>query len=380
MSEMDKFRLRDREMAASIFRKIGEMDLRIRLMHVCGTHQDTLVRYGLEEKLRDVGVEIRQGPGCPVCVTTPKEIEEALVLAEKGKKIVVFGDMLKVPGASGSLAHARTKGGDVQIAYGVDDAVKMAAETDKDVVFMAVGFETTIPSIAMAIKRLHDQETTQNFSIISCHRIVPPALKTLIELGEVKLHGLIEPGHVSTIIGAAPYEFLSEKHNVPQVIAGFEPIDLLMGIYMLGRQIQKGEAKVEIEYTRSVKYEGNPKAVAVIDEVFEPFDVKWRGFPEIPQSGLRLKREYEDYDARKLFSDELAGIAHMEFPEPKGCRCGDVLRGVIYSDECPLFGKTCTPENPVGPCMVSAEGSCNILLKYGRKNDQSVLGTIDRPA
>jgi hydrogenase expression/formation protein HypD len=367
MTEMDKFRLRDKDLADSIFKKLEDMNLDIRLMHVCGTHQDTLVRYGLEGNLMDVGVEIRQGPGCPVCVTTPKEIEEAVLLAGKGKKLVVFGDMLKVPGASGSLADARTTGGDVQIVYGVDDAVSIARKTDKDVVFMAVGFETTIPSIAMAIKRLHESDKTNNFSIISCHRVVPPALKTLIELGEVKLHGLIEPGHVSTIIGAAPYEFLSEKYNVPQVIAGFEPLDLLMGVFMLAKQIEKGEAKVEIEYTRTVKYEGNRKAIAVIEDVFEPHDVKWRGFPEIPESGLKLKNEFKDFDARKLFADELRELENMEFPEPKGCKCGDVLRGVIYSDECPLFGKTCTPENPVGPCMVSAEGSCNILLKYGRK-------------
>jgi hydrogenase expression/formation protein HypD len=363
---IEKFRLRDKELADEILKKLKEMNLNIRLMHVCGTHQDTLVRYGLEENLKGVGVEIRQGPGCPVCVTKPKEIEEAILLSQKGKKLVVFGDMIKVPGASQSLAGARAEGADVQIAYGVDDAVKIATSSEKPVIFMAVGFETTIPSIAMAIKRVHDNEI-RNFSILCCHRIVPPALKTLIELGEVKLNGLIEPGHVSTIIGAAPYEFLSEKYNVPQVIAGFEPIDLLMGIYMLAKQIEKGEAKVEIEYKRVVNYEGNKKAIAAIDEVFEPFDVKWRGFPEIPQSGLKLRSDYSDYDARKLFADDLSEIKDMEFPEPKGCKCGDVLRGVIYSDECPLFGKTCTPENPIGPCMVSAEGSCNILLKYGKK-------------
>jgi hydrogenase expression/formation protein HypD len=363
---IEKFRLRDKELADEVYQKLKDMDLNIRLMHVCGTHQDTLVRFGLEEKLKDVGVEIRQGPGCPVCVTTPKEIEEAILLSKKGKKIVVFGDMLKVPGASGSLAEARASGGDVQIAYGVDDAVNIALKTEKDVIFMAVGFETTIPSIAMAIKRAKF-ENISNFSILCCHRIVPPALKALIELGEVKLHGLIEPGHVSTIIGAEPYEFLSEKHNVPQVIAGFEPLDLLMGIYMLAKQIKNGEAKVEIEYTRSVKYEGNKKAISVIDEVFEPFDVKWRGFPVIPQSGLQLRNDFGNLDARKSFEDDLAEIADMEFPEPKGCKCGEVLRGLITSDECPLFGTTCTPENPVGPCMVSAEGSCNILLKYGCK-------------
>jgi hydrogenase expression/formation protein HypD len=364
----EKFRLRDKELADMIHKKLKEMDLNIRLMHVCGTHQDTLVRFGLEENLTKVGVEIRQGPGCPVCVTTPKEIEEAMMLADKGKKLVVFGDMIKVPGVKGSLADARAKGGDIQIVYGVDDAVKIATKTEKDVVFMAVGFETTIPSIAMAIKRAGESgDATKNFSILCCHRTIPQALKTLIELGEVKLHGLIEPGHVSTVIGAKPYEFLSERYKVPQVIAGFEPLDLLMGIYMLAKQIESGEAKVEIEYTRSVKYEGNPKAVQVIEEVFEPFDVKWRGFPEIPGSGLKLRKEFEEFDSRKLFKDDLKEIEDMEFEEPKGCRCGDVLRGVIYSDECPLFGKACTPENPVGPCMVSAEGSCNILLKYGRK-------------
>jgi hydrogenase expression/formation protein HypD len=365
---IERFRLRDKELANDILKKLEDMNLNIRLMHVCGTHQDTLVRFGLEENLKKVGVEIRQGPGCPVCVTTPKEIEEAILLSKKGKKLVVFGDMIKVPGSSGSLADAKAYEGDVQIAYGVDDAVKISSNTDKDVIFMAVGFETTIPSIAMALKRIkQENKDNNNFSILCCHRIVPPALKALIELGEVKLNGLIEPGHVSTIIGAAPYEFLSEKYHVPQVIAGFEPIDLLMGIYMLARQIEKGEAKVEIEYDRIVKYEGNKKAIAVIDEVFESFDVKWRGFPRIPQSGLKLRSDFSDFDARKLFEDDLAEIKDMEFPEPKGCKCGEVLRGLIASDECPLFGTTCTPENPVGPCMVSAEGSCNILLKYGRK-------------
>ncbi|MEE9150519.1 MAG: hydrogenase formation protein HypD [Thermoplasmata archaeon] len=366
---MEKFQLRDKELADKILKKLEDMRLNIRLMHVCGTHQDTLVRFGLEENLLKSGVEIRQGPGCPVCVTTPKEIEEAILLSQKGKKLVVFGDMVKVPGANGSLADARARGGDVQIVYSVDDALKIASNTTKDMVFMAVGFETTIPSIAMAIKTLHDENGSKanNFSILSCHRIVPPALKALIELGEVKLHGLIEPGHVSTIIGAKPYEFISEKYHVPQVITGFEPLDLLMGIYMLARQIKQGEAKVEIEYSRSVKYEGNPKAMNVIKEVFEPIDIKWRGFPVIPESGLVLRKKFENYDARKLFTDELKEIQDMEFSEPKGCKCGDVLRGVISSDECPLFGKACIPEHPVGPCMVSAEGSCNILLKYGKK-------------
>ena len=365
---IEKFRLRDKELTETVLDKLRDLDLDIRLMHVCGTHQDTLVRFGLEGNLLDVGVEIRQGPGCPVCVTTPKEIEEARLISEKGKKLVVFGDMMKVPGVKGSLNVYRAQGCDIQIVYSVDDSLELASNTTKDVVFMAIGFETTIPSVAMTIKKLKEQEDTiKNYSILSCHRIIPPALKTLIELGEVRLDGLIEPGHVSTIIGAKPYEFLSEQYHVPQVIAGFEPLDLLMGVYMLAQQIAEGVAKVEIEYARTVKYEGNQTAVKVINEVFKPIATKWRGFPEIPGSGLELRPAFEQFDARKLFEDDLEEIKEMEFKEPKGCRCGDVLRGVIYSDECPLFGRSCTPEHPVGPCMVSAEGSCNILLKYGKK-------------
>jgi hydrogenase expression/formation protein HypD len=226
---------------------------------------------------------------------------------------------------------------------------------------MGVGFETTIPSIASSIIN----DPPDNFSILSCHRTIPNALKALIEMGEVKLNGLIEPGHVSTIIGVKPYEFLSEKYNIPQVIAGFEPLDLLMGVFMLAKQVKQAEAKVENEYKRVVQYEGNVKAQGMITEVFEPCDVAWRGFPVIPESGLKMRDKYEVHDARKLYQDDLKEIEGKEYPEPKGCKCGEVLRGLIESDECPLFKKVCKPSNPIGPCMVSAEGSCNILFKYG---------------
>ncbi|MDI6917732.1 MAG: hydrogenase formation protein HypD [Thermoplasmatales archaeon] len=354
------FRYRDKKVSEKIVSSLKEMDLNIRLMHVCGTHQDTLVRFGLDELLKNTGVEIRQGPGCPVCVTTPKEIEEAMLLARKGKTITVFGDMVNVPGQKHSLADMRTQGYNVKIVYSVDDALKIAGKTEEDVVFMAIGFETTAPSTASAILNT----PPKNFSILNCHRLIPPALKAIIEMGEVKLHGLIEPGHVSTVIGAKPYEFLSKDYGVPQVITGFEPLDLMMGVYMLACQIKNKKAEVEIEYKRSVKYDGNKKAVEMMNDVFELCDVAWRGFPVIKDSGLKLKNNFQSYDARKKFEDELKELNDVEFKEPKGCRCGEMLRGLIEPSDCPLFGKKCTPAAPVGPCMVSREGNCNIVFRY----------------
>jgi hydrogenase expression/formation protein HypD len=355
------FEFRDKEVAQKIISKLKSFDQHITLMHVCGTHQDTLVRFGLQMMLKEAGVDIRQGPGCPVCVTTPKEIEEALALAKAGKTITVFGDMMKVPGVNGSLADLRAHGFDIQIVYSISDAVKYAKSTGSETVFMAIGFETTTPSTAAVISK----KPPENFSILCSHRTVPNALKAIIEMGEVKLQGLIEPGHVSTIIGLRPYQFISENYKIPQVVAGFEPLDLLMGVFMLAKQIKAGQAKVENEYKRVVHEEGNQKAIKMMAEVFKLTDVPWRGFPIIPESGLELKSEFEMYDARKKFSNILEEVNQIEYHEPPGCRCGEVLRGVIESTGCPLFGKECTPENPVGPCMVSSEGSCNILYKYG---------------
>ena len=358
------FRYRDKKVSEKIVSKLREMNLNIRLMHVCGTHQDTLVRFGIDELLKNTGVEIRQGPGCPVCVTTPKEIEEAMLLARKGKTITVFGDMMNVPGQKHSLSDTKTMGHDVKIVYSVDDALKIAGKTKKDVVFMAIGFETTAPSTASVIL----SNPPENFSILNCHRLIPPALKAIIEMGEVKLHGLIEPGHVSTVIGAKPYEFLSKDYGVPQVIAGFEPLDLMMGVYMLACQIKNKKAEVEIEYKRSVKYDGNKKAVKMMKDVFESYDIAWRGFPIIKNSGLKLKNTFQSYDARKKFEDELKELNNIEFKEPKGCRCGEMLRGLTNPDDCPLFGKSCTPTTPVGPCMVSREGNCNIVFRYSGRH------------
>jgi hydrogenase expression/formation protein HypD len=228
---------------------------------------------------------------------------------------------------------------------------------------MAVGFETTAPSTANVLLN----EPPENFSILCCHRTIPHALKSIVDMGEIHLDGFIQPGHVSTIIGSHPYDFLSTSYHIPQVIAGFQPMDLLMAAWMLVKQQKDNEAYVQNEYTRAVSEHGNQKAQEVMNTVFEPVDIKWRGFPIIPQSGLQLKASFEDHDARVKYEKELEPIQKKTFQEPKGCRCGELLRGVITPNQCSLFGTTCTPQTPVGPCMVSAEGSCHISYKYGEK-------------
>jgi hydrogenase expression/formation protein HypD len=355
------FTLKDKNLAKDVVSKIKKLNVNLKFMHVCGTHQDTLVKNGLVSLMKECGVEIGQGPGCPVCVTTPREIEEMLVLARKGKTVTSFGDMINVPGEEESLRSMRTEGFDVRTVYGIEDAVEIAEKNkDLDVVFMAVGFETTAPTTASVILN----NPPDNFSILCCHRTIPEALRAIIEMGEIKIDGLIEPGHVSTIIGTKPYEFLSKEYNVPQVVAGFEPIDILMGAWMLVQQIEKGESFVQNEYTRVVHPKGNIKAQKAIKEVFEPGDVKWRGFPVIPKTSLELRNKFDKYDARKKFEDELTELENKEFHEPEGCLCGELLRGLVSPFECPLFGQACTPETPVGPCMVSIEGSCNIEYRY----------------
>ncbi len=357
------YRLRDKEMSRRIMDELRAMRLDITLMHVCGTHQDTLIRFGLDQEFRDVGVDIRQGPGCPVCVTPPKEIEEALALARAGVTLAAFGDLMKVPGRSGSLNDVRTEGADVRIVFGVDDAVQMARRTSEDVVFVGIGFETTAPTTATALL----SAPPGNFSVLSLHRTVPPALKAIVSMGEVKLDGMIQPGHVSTIIGTAPYEFLSIEHRIPQVVAGFEPLDLLMAVYMLAKQVSEGRAEVQNEYTRVVRRDGNPSAIRAMHEAFVASDVGWRGFPVIPGSGLELKDELSAFDARRRHGDHLEEVLDTEYEEPEGCRCGEMLRGIITSEECPLFGVSCTPDAPIGPCMVSREGSCYISYRYRRR-------------
>ncbi|HOB39108.1 MAG: hydrogenase formation protein HypD [Methanomassiliicoccaceae archaeon] len=352
------FRYRDEKAAQRIIESIRKEDVDLRFMHVCGTHQDTLVRFGLESMLRDVGVEIRQGPGCPVCVTTSAEIADAIALADAGITISVFGDMLKVPTPIGSLGDAKARGADVRVVYSVEDAVRLAKEV-KNMVFMAIGFETTSPTTAAVMV----EDLPENFSVLSCHRLLPPALDAIIKMGDFRIDGLIEPGHVSVMIGEEPYQVFSKRDKVPQVIAGFEPLDLLMAAYLLVRQVKEGRAEVENEYTRLVKKGGNPRAIRLLDEVFMPVDRAWRGFPMIPKGTYELRPKYDDHNARKVHEDILAKRPPVK-EEIGACRCGEMLRGIIDPQQCPVFGKACNPAYPMGPCMVSREGGCNIAYRY----------------
>ncbi len=353
---------RNAAIADKILRRVASMRLNLTLMHVCGTHQDTVVRYGLDTMLRKSGIDIRQGPGCPVCVTTTGEIEEAITLARRGKIVATYGDMLRVPGAAGSLTDARSEGAKVKLVYSITDAVEMAEGTKEEVVFVAIGFETTAPSTAVTALK----DPPKNLAILNFHRYLPPALDALLGMGELRIQGIIEPGHVSTIIGTKPYREISDKYRLPQVIAGFEPLDVLMAVYMIAKQAKDSRSTVENEYGRAVREEGNKRALEVLSEVFEPKDSRWRGFPTIQASRMKLKEEFSSLDAEKKYADDLKEIMNKDFPEPAGCGCDRVLRGLMEPQECTLFGTRCTPQNPVGPCMVSMEGSCNIEYRYRR--------------
>ena len=355
---MKDLRYRDEATATKIMAKLREMDQELRFMHVCGTHQDTLVKFGLEKMLTEVGITIGQGPGCPVCVTTTKEVVEAITLAKAGVTITVFGDMLAVPTPIGSLADMKAEGADVRVVYSVEDALRMSSDVER-MVFMAIGFETTSPSTAYAL--LH--APPKNFSVLSCHRLLPPALKALFAMGEVRIDGLIQPGHVATITGIVIFNEFAGPKGVPQVVTGFEPLDLLMGVYMLAKQVKEGRSEVENEYPRVVRPEGNLKAREMLARAFRPDDRAWRGFPVLPQSALEVSDDLAEHNARLVYEDVL-----KEAPKVKeamgGCRCGEVLRGIIRSEECPAFGRGCSPKRPMGPCMVSREGSCNISYRY----------------
>jgi len=355
------FSLKDKKLSKKIIQQIKDSNVSLTFMHVCGTHQDSLMKNGLDSLLKEAGVTIIQGPGCPVCVTTPREIEEMIHLAKQGHIITSYGDMINVPGQHHSLRYLRTEGHDVRTVYSIEDAVSLAEqEPNKQIVFMAVGFETTAPSTAAVLLN----NPPENFSVLCCHRLIPPALKAIVEMGEINIDGFIEPGHVATIIGVHPFSFLSETHHIPQVVTGFEPIDLLMAALMLVKQIKNDKPIIQNEYNRAVKEEGNIVAQQLLKKVFSRENKEWRGFSTIPSSGLKLQSAFRKYDARIKFDEELRHLKNQTFSEPKGCRCGELLRGLIIPQDCPLFAKTCTPSHPVGPCMVSEEGSCHITFKY----------------
>jgi hydrogenase expression/formation protein HypD len=334
----------------------------VNLMEVCGTHTVAIFRHGIRQLLPPP-LSMLSGPGCPVCVTTNADIDKAIALAEQaGVTLATFGDMMKVPGSYQSLQQVKADGGDVRVVYSPRDAVCMARDNPRrPVVFFAVGFETTAPTIAASLLEA-EALGLKNYYLISVHKLIPPAMRALLEAGEVRIDGFICPGHVSVVIGSQPYEFIPQEYGVPCVITGFEPLDVLQGIDMLLRQIADGRAEVEIQYRRGVRPEGNPLARELVSRVFETSDADWRGLGCIPGSGLKLRPEYERFDAEKAFV-----IKPPPTKEHKGCLCGDVLRGVKTPPECPLFGRACTPERPVGPCMVSSEGTCAGWYQYGSR-------------
>ena len=331
------------------------------LMEVCGTHTVAIARNGIRNLMPE-GVRLASGPGCPVCVTSNHDIDTVIALCRVPNVIITtFGDMTRVPGSTSSLLNEQAQGRDVRICYSPLDALKIAQDNpDRQVVFVGVGFETTTPLVAMAIYRAKALGL-KNFTVFAAHKNMPGALEAIVNDPSVQLDALILPGHVSTITGIGIYQFLAEKYHIPGVVTGFEAVDVLQGIAMLVRQLHEGRAEIEIAYERGVRAEGNPVAQKIIGDVFDTCTATWRGLGPIPDSGYKLKPEFAQFDAVARFQPQVEPTK-----DPRGCRCGDVLRSVIAPDQCPLFNKVCTPENPVGPCMVSSEGSCAAYYRYYR--------------
>jgi len=366
-------------MIAEIKKLVKGIGRPVRLMEVCGTHTVSIFRHGIRGLLPE-GLGLISGPGCPVCVTPAGDVDNAISLSmTEGVLLATFGDMMRVPGSGRSLGEARAEGAQVEVVYSPMDALKIAQKEKAlpwafgKVVFFATGFETTSPLVAATVMEA-SARGVKNFYIYPAHKLIPPALRALLSSGEVLIDGFILPGHVSTIIGMAPYEFIAREFGRPGVITGFDGKDILEGILMLLRQIAGGRAEIEIEYRTVVREEGNPKAVSMINECFEPVDADWRGIGVIPKSGLRLREKFRDFDAAKNFRIADSGMQGRKAPygvavplaagRARPCSCGEILRGVKTPPECPLFALTCTPETPVGPCMVSDEGTCAAYYKY----------------
>ena len=331
-------------------------------MEVCGGHTHTIYKHGLEDYLPE-SVSLVHGPGCPVCVIPMGRLDDAIYIAEQPDVIMTsFGDMMRVPGGKGSFFDSKAKGADIRMVYSPLDSLKIARENpDKKVVFMAIGFETTAPSTAMTVLRAA-ADGLENFSIFCNHVTIIPAIKAILDSPDMRLDGFLGPGHVSTVIGCKPYEFIARDHNKPLVCAGFEPLDILASIYQLMVQLRDGRCEVENQYTRVVPWDGNLKALQVINEVMElrPY-FEWRGLGFISHSALKVREEYAKFDAEEIFK-----IPGIRVADPKACQCGEVLKGVIKPWECKVFGTACTPETPIGTCMVSPEGACAAYYNFGR--------------
>ncbi len=333
-----------------------------KIMEVCGGHTHTIYRYGVADLLPS-NVELVHGPGCPVCVIPMGRVDDAIAIAKQPRVILTcFGDMMRVPGGTGSLTEAKAAGADVRMVYSPLDALRIAqANREREVVFFAVGFETTAPSTALTILRAQ-AERVSNFSVYSNHVTIVPPIRALLESPDLRLDAFIGPGHVCTVVGARPFNFIAAEYGKPVVISGFEPLDVLQSAYMILRQLADGRCEVENQYTRVVPAEGNAAAFRVLADVFElrPH-FEWRGLGFISQSALKLSAKYAEFDAELRFA-----VPGVRVADPKACQCGEVLKGVIKPWECKVFGTACTPEHPIGTCMVSSEGACAAYYNFGR--------------
>jgi len=334
----------------------------INIMEVCGTHTQNFFRFGLDE-LIPVNLKLIAGPGCPVCVSHQEYIDNAIKLAQyKDNIILTFGDMLRIPGTRSTLEKERARGGDVKVVYSPLDALLFARQNPgKKIIFLAVGFETTAPTIALSIIRAK-KENIRNLFFYSSLKLIPPAMDYLVRDKRLSLSGFLCPGHVSCVIGTKSYEFIPQKYKIGCCITGFEPLDILEGIYFLIQQVIKNKPCVQNQYMRVVTRQGNPKAKRIISKVFKISDAYWRGLGRISKSGLEIKKELSMFDAEKRFPIRYP-LSVIRYPLSK-CRCGDILKGLISPKACPLFSRACKPDHPIGPCMVSSEGACNAYYKY----------------
>jgi hydrogenase expression/formation protein HypD len=363
MRFVDEFR--SGEVAARLAGEIAELvdpGRRYKLMEVCGGHTHAIYKHGVEDLLPDE-VELVHGPGCPVCVIPMGRQDDAIAIAERPEVIfTTFGDMLRVPSSNGSLLDAKSRGADVRMVYSPLDALKLARQNpDREVVFFAIGFETTTPSTALTLLRARE-EGLRNFSVFCNHVTIIPAIRAILDSPDLRLDGFIGPGHVSTVIGIRPYRFIAQRYGKPVVVSGFEPLDVLQGVYMILSQLRDGRREVENQYSRVVRERGNPLALRAIAQTMElRTSFEWRGLGFISQSALKLRPELADFDAELRYELPAVRVA-----DPKACQCGEVLKGVIKPWECKVFGTACTPDRPIGTCMVSSEGACAAYFNYGR--------------
>ena len=376
MKYVDEYR--DAEVAQTLVKEIARLSKGepLHIMEVCGGHTHTIYKHGIEDLLPP-NIDLVHGPGCPVCVLPMGRIDDAIAIAKtEGVIFTTFGDMMRVPGSNGSLLDAKAEGADVRFVYSPLDALKIARENpDREVVFFAIGFETTAPSTAVTLLRAQ-AEKIRNFSLFCNHVLIPPAMKSILNSPDLRLSGFIGPGHVSMVIGISPYQFIAADYHKPVVIAGFEPVDIIQSTYQIVKQISEGRAEIENQYTRVVRPDGNTKALQVMAQTMEVrSSFEWRGLGTISQSALKLRPEFADWDAELRYR-----VPGVRVADPKACQCGEVLKGAIKPWECRVFGTACTPETPIGTCMVSPEGACAAYFNYGRysmASERTQMAQID---